>query len=89
MEAEPRDGRADAAETIGGHGKTRERVMLRRIETEGDDQCARRKGTNGFLRRSQRLHVAVIPGADRQRDVEIGAKPLPAPRSCAWPQKNG
>ena len=71
---EPRDGRADAPESGGGHGETRERIMLRRIETERHDQRAGRKSMDGLFRDAERRDVAVIPGADRQRNIEIGAE---------------
>ena len=51
--------------------------MLGRIEAERYDQCARRKSTDRLFRRTERLHVTVVPGADRQRNIEIGTKPGP------------
>src|SRR5260370_39534591 len=74
---QPRNGVANAPESVGGHRKTRERVVLGRIEAERHDQCARRKSTDRLFGGAERLRVAVVPGADRQRKVEIATKPGP------------
>src|SRR6266852_779557 len=72
--SQPRDGAANAAKSCGGDGETRERIVLRRIEAERYDQSTRRKSTDGLFRYTERPHVAVILRADRQWNIEVGAK---------------
>src|SRR5258708_19610531 len=49
--------------------------MLRRIEAERYHQRTRSKRADGLFCEPKRLNVAVVPGADRQRNVEIGTEP--------------
>src|SRR5690242_5316434 len=76
-QSHPRDRFADVAEAGRGHGQTRERIMLGRVEAEGDHQRARRKRADRPGRMIERLDVAGIAGAGRQRDVEVGAEAGP------------
>ena len=73
-QAQSRDRGPDATEAIRGHGKTRERIALRRVQSQRHDQCARREGTDRSFRDIQRPHIQVVAGAFRQRNIEIGAK---------------
>jgi hypothetical protein len=49
--------------------------MLGRIKAERDHERAGREGTNGSCRDVECGEIAVIPGAERQRNVEVGAEP--------------
>src|SRR6266702_8569344 len=74
---EPRDGAADAPKSVGGDGKTRERILLGGIKAERHDECPRRKGPDCPLGNVERLQIAVVAGPLRQGNIEIGAKPVP------------
>jgi hypothetical protein len=64
----------EARAAVGGHGKTGERIVLRRVKTERYDQRCGRKSANGLFGDAERLLIAVISGTFRQRDIEIGAE---------------
>jgi hypothetical protein len=55
-----------------------ERIVLGSIKAERDHERAGRAGTNGFLRDLERGEIAVIPSAERQRNIEVG------PQACAF-----
>src|SRR5262245_24945401 len=66
--------RADPTKSLGGDLEAGERIVLGGIEAEGDDERAGRKGLDGLRGGLEGRHVAIVAGAARQRNVEIGAE---------------
>ena len=70
---EPRDRGTNSPEAIGRHRQSSQRIAFGGIEAERDDERAGRESADGFCRDVERGEIAVIGGAERQRNVEIGA----------------